>query len=198
MTQSNVFVLGDDTIRKRNYETMHRSGHWGLAMLFYAPIVFGVLSISKNYFPLLIVGGVLTSGLCMLPDIDQRLPVVTHRGVTHTIWFAVVVGGVLYGVGIVGTRLVAHGLGDWGLQLPTQFAPTTVGAFFGIVGVVVVLSHLVGDWMTKAGIRPYSPLSRHKHRLGLVYAKNRVANGLLYGIGLVAIAASFLVGMNTI
>lgn len=177
---------------------MHRSGHWGLAMLSYAPIVFGVLSISKNYFPLLIVGAVLVSGLCMLPDIDQRLPVVTHRGITHTIWFTVVVGGVLYGMGIVGTRVVAHGLGDWGLQLPQQFAPTTVGWFFGVVGVVVVLSHLVGDWMTKMGIRPYVPLSRHKHRLGLVYAKNRVANGVLYGIGAIAVLISFGIGMDAV
>jgi inner membrane protein len=177
---------------------MHRSGHWGLAMLSYAPIVFGVLSISKNYFPLLVVGAVLVSGLCMLPDIDQRLPRVDHRGITHTIWFAVVVGVVLYGVGIVGTRVVAHGLGDWGLQLPQQFAPTTVGGFFGVVGVVIVLSHLVGDWMTKMGIRPYIPLSRHKHRLGLVYAKNRVANGVLYGVGLLTILGSFFVGMDAV
>lgn len=177
---------------------MHRTGHWGLAMLFYAPVVFGVLSVSKNYFPLLVVGAVLTSGLCMLPDIDQRLPRVPHRGITHTIWFAVVVGGILYGIGIVGTRLVAHGLGYWGLQLPGQFAPPTVGGFFGVVGVVVVLSHLVGDWMTKMGIRPYYPLSRRKHRLGRVYANSLIANGVLYGVGLLAIIASFLVGMDVV
>ena len=76
---------------------MHRSGHWGLALLFYSPVVFGAPTADITTLPLIVVGAVLTSGFCMLLDIDQNLPLVKHRGITHTVWFTLLVGTILGG-----------------------------------------------------------------------------------------------------
>ena len=176
---------------------MHRSGHWGLALLFYSPVVFGVLTADITTLPLVVVGAVLTSGFCMLPDIDQNLPLVKHRGITHTVWFALLVGTVLGG----GAFVVVQGAGQsiLGQWIPTERLlgsplAITVGWFFGVTGGLVIVSHLVGDWLTKMRIRPWSPLSKHKHRLGITPADSLIANGLLYVQGAKTALVSFAAG----
>jgi inner membrane protein len=180
---------------------MYRSGHWGLALLCYSPVVFGALAADITTLPLVIVGAVLTSGLCMLPDIDQWIPFTDHRGITHTVWFALLVGAVLGG----GTFAVVQGasqsvLGQWiqGATLLGAPLAVTVGWFFGVTGTLVIVSHLIGDWLTKMGIRPYAPLSGHKHCLGITHADSRIGNGVLYIVGAVTILASFVIGTGVI
>src|SRR5699024_12300032 len=97
---------------------MYRKGHWGLALLFYSPIVFGALSADIATLPLVIAGTAVTSGLCMLPDVDQNLPFIKHRGSTHTSWFALLVGVVLGG----GAVMISQETGQLvlGHCLPTQ------------------------------------------------------------------------------
>ena len=60
---------------------------WGAVTL---ALGFGTLA------PLRTAGAV---GLAMLPDYDQRVPGVSHRGPTHTVWFALVVAVVLEALG---------------------------------------------------------------------------------------------------
>lgn len=168
-----------------------------VALLFYSPIVFGALTTDIATLPLVVAGAVLTSGLCMLPDVDQNLPLVKHRGITHTIWFALLVGGVLGG----GAFVVVQGAGQ---SILVQWIPAdrllgsplaiTVGWFFGVTGGLVVVSHLFGDWLTKMGIRPWSPLWGHKHRLGITRADSTIANGVLYVLGAGTAVASFAAG----
>lgn len=180
---------------------MHRSGHWGLALLFYSPVVFGALSADITTLPLVVVGAVVTSGLCMLPDIDQWLPFTDHRGITHTIWFALLVGAVLGG----GAFVLVWGagqsvLGQWirGETLLGSSLSVTAGWFIGATGVLVVVSHLFGDWLTKMGIWPWSPLSKRKHRLGITRADSWIANGILYVLGAGTALASFVVGAGIV
>ncbi|WP_394295466.1 hypothetical protein [Halorubrum kocurii] len=35
----------------------------------------------------------------MIPDWDQRVPFISHRGPTHTVWFALLVGAVYAAIG---------------------------------------------------------------------------------------------------
>jgi inner membrane protein len=69
---------------------MHRERHVGAAMLAYAPLGAVVLALGFDTYALL--GAVVAVGLAMLPDYDQRVPSVRHRGPTHTVWFALTVG----------------------------------------------------------------------------------------------------------
>src|SRR5699024_8860201 len=154
---------------------MYRKGHWGLALLFYSPIVFGALSADIATLPLVIAGTAVTSGLCMLRDVDQNLPFIKHRGITHTIWFALLVGVVLGGGAFIIAQETGQSfLGQWIPSKTLLGSPlaVTVGWFFGGTGVLVIVSHLIGDWLTVMGIRPYAPLWKHKHRLGITHADN--------------------------
>ena len=176
---------------------MNRSGHWGLAMLWYSPIVYGALTVDLATFPLVIAGTVLISSFCMLPDIDQRLPLIKHRGITHTIWFAALVGAVL-GVGAFFLAQTAgHSVfGQWIQSERIWGSPLAIGVrwFFGTTGVVVIVAHLFGDWITKMGIRPYRPVWNHKHRLGITTADSWLWNGGLYIIGAAALIAAYAIG----
>lgn len=178
---------------------MLKAGHWGIAMLCYAPIAFGAISQTKASFPLVVVGAALTSGLCMLPDIDQQLPFVSHRGVTHTIWFALLVGGILGGGVFIIAQYASSLITTYvapTMQFTGLYTPVNLGWFFGITGLVVVVSHLLGDWLTVMGIRPYAPLWRHKHKLGIVHADNTFANWVLYIIGGIGIIVAILAGLD--
>lgn len=61
---------------------MHREGHVGAALVAYAPI--GGVLVAAGATGAAVVGGMVAFGLAMLPDWDQQIPFVDHRGVTHT------------------------------------------------------------------------------------------------------------------
>jgi membrane-bound metal-dependent hydrolase YbcI (DUF457 family) len=52
-----------------------------------------------------------------------------------------------------------------------------------------VSSHVVADWLTPAGVRPFAPFGSRRS-LGVVGASNRIANWLLlvFGIGTLVLA----------
>lgn len=82
---------------------MHRNGHYGASLLAYSPLGFLAVAIG---FPVAAVGGgVLAVALAMVPDWDQRIPGVAHRGVTHTVYFAAVVA---VPTGLLGAGMAIH------------------------------------------------------------------------------------------
>lgn len=117
---------------------MNREGHVEAALALYAPVGFFM---KVSGFPsLAMVGAIGAVALAMLPDQDIRIPVVFHRGITHTIWFALLVAGVL---GLAGAFLgrekgVAGGI--W------------VGIFAAVVGFVTIVSHIAADAITPMGV----------------------------------------------
>lgn len=159
---------------------MYRLGHFGVALIAYAPLAF-VLLVS-GFGDLAIVGGVGAVGLAMVPDYDQRIPGISHRGPTHTVWFAVLVGSFL------GT--CAGFLGS------TQGAVVAAGlTVFGfLVGTITVLSHIAADALTPAGVRPFSPVSNQRYTYDLTAAKNPLANYGLLGLGALVSLVVFVVG----
>ena len=76
---------------------MHREGHVDAALLAYAPV--GLVTLALGFDTLALLGGVGAAGLAMLPELDQRIPGLTYRGPTYTVWFALAVGVVLAAAG---------------------------------------------------------------------------------------------------
>jgi inner membrane protein len=62
---------------------MYQTGHQGAALLFAAPFAFtGALVFPPG---VLVLGGLLVAGLASAPDLDMRVPLIRHRGITHTV-----------------------------------------------------------------------------------------------------------------
>lgn len=163
---------------------MYRPGHYGVALLAWAPIGFALAT--DGHAQLALLGGAVVVGLTPLPDFDHRLPLVEHRGITHTLAFAILVAAATAGVG-------------WVLASELAFVRTAYGspAFLGTVGAVAggvsVLAHLLGDVVTPAGIEPFSPVWGHNVSLGIVGADSTVANYGLLSLGVLAtVGAAYL------
>ncbi|AFK18951.1 metal-dependent hydrolase [Haloferax mediterranei ATCC 33500] len=157
---------------------MFRFGHWGVSLLVFAPLGFAL--VQTGHPELAFVSGAVMCWLAMLPDYDMRIPGISHRGPTHTLLFAFLVGG----VGGGGAFLLASNVGQ------PEAAATTLGAFGFAVGTLTIIAHLLADALTPAGIRPLWPLSSRKFTLSLWTADNTVANYGLFAVGVFAVAAA--------
>jgi len=159
---------------------VYQSGHYGASLLVYAPLGFALHWLGEPV--LAVLGGVISLSLATLPDVDTRLPLVSHRGVTHTVLFAVAVGAVLGAVGwAVGT------LGGSGGETAVRLA-----AFGAVVGTTAIGSHLLADVITPMGLVPFWPLSRAEYTLDITRADNRVANAALLVLGVLVAALTVL------
>lgn len=152
---------------------MHREGHYGVNLAVYAPIAFVLVGL--DLLQLALVGGGVMVALAMLPDYDQQIPFVKHRGITHTVWFALSVGAV---IGVIGFLV-----GDGAVQ------SLGYGVFGFLVGTLSVVAHLLGDVLTPSGIRPLAPYDDRRVTFDLVKAKNPLANYGLLVFGAVLVAA---------
>lgn len=150
---------------------MHKWGHVGAALFVYAPI--GLALVLAGFGDLAALGGVGMVALASLPDADQRLPV-AHRGPTHSLAFAALLGLALGVAGFAfGGRVAA---------LPA----VTMGSFAFGIGALAVIAHIAADSITPMGIRPFWPVSRWHYSANLVRAKNPIANYLLLAAGIAA------------
>lgn len=159
---------------------MHREGHIGTALLAYAPI--GAVTLSAGFEQLAILGGVGAAALAMLPDVDQRIPGIRHRGPTHTVWFAGAAGGL---ASVTGALTASnHGI------LPALgFA-----LWAGVTTALVLGSHLVADALTPAGIRPLAPIRDEFYSYEVARASNPIANYVLLAMGVAATGVALWVG----
>jgi inner membrane protein len=151
-------------------------GHYGVSLLVFAPIAFALLAVGRA--DLAVVTGGVMLWLATLPDIDHRLPLIPHRGPTHSLVFAALVGGIFAAVGAV--LEVAGGGTAWsiaGLSLPVVgFA----------IGALAILAHLLGDALTPAGVNFLWPVSTRTYTIGLCRADNTIANYGLFAAGVFA------------
>lgn len=151
-------------------QDMKQLGHYGAALLLYSPVALLLLGRGDRLLALL--GGALAVSLAMAPDCDCVIPGMKHRGATHTLGFALLVGGLVGAAGwVVGATVD-----------PTT--ATTLGGFTFFVGTLTVVSHLLADVITPMGVRPFWPLSDRHFTLRLVLAKNWTANVLLFAGGI--------------
>lgn len=150
---------------------MYAPGHVGIALAVYAPV--GGYLLRRRRPGLAVAGIAAVAGASLLPDADLLLPWVAHRGPTHTVWFAAVVGGALGGLGwLLPAWLHGHGVHRFHLG----------AGGFGL-GVLSVLAHLLGDVVTPMGIRPLDPVSDASYSADLVAASDPTANAALLALG---------------
>ncbi|MFW5965334.1 MAG: metal-dependent hydrolase [Halodesulfurarchaeum sp.] len=159
---------------------MYRSGHYGTALLVYAPV--GYLLLAWGAGDLAWAGVLLMLAAAMVPDWDQQVPLLAHRGITHSVWFALAFGGLLAIVG-------------WHLGGVIYSSPLLLGFGFAL-GVLSVLAHLGADALTPMGIRPFAPVWDRSLSLSVVSASNPIANRLLFVVGSAATGAVLLGAEN--
>ncbi len=172
-------------------------GHFGVALLVYAPV--GAALLAQGFDAAALVGGAVVMALSTVPDVDHSLPFVEHRGSTHTVGFAMLVGVVVGALGIVlGAATAAAGnpgpSEGLGVALHTADGLTAagrLGAFGFLLGVLAVASHLLGDVLTPKGITPFWPVSRAHYTVSVCRADNVTANYMLLTTG-IAVATAVL------
>ena len=155
---------------------MYRKGHYGVSLLVFAPIAFALLAVDRAGLAV-VTGGVML-WLATLPDIDHRLPLIPHRGPTHSLVFAALIGGIFAGIGAV-VEIVGGGA-TWsiaGLSLPVIGFAT---------GALAILAHLLGDALTPAGVNFLWPVSARTYTIDLCRADNTIANYGLFAAGVFA------------
>lgn len=175
---------------------MFRQGHYGAALLVYAP--FGTWLASEGHTLLAVIGGAVMISFAMLPDVDHSIPIVPHRGPTHSLLFAAGVGaaGAVVGDALDGySNLLSF---DMVLVLLGTVEIQGLALFGGFVGALAVLAHLLADVLTPAGVPLFWPLSRHTTSLGLVRADNTIANYLLLGLGAAAVVTAVTTSVTSI
>ena len=160
---------------------MYRTGHYGVSLLAYAPVGLALVLAGRPTVALAAGAGVLW--LATLPDVDHRFPGIPHRGPTHSLAFAALVGGALGGAALLGGR--ALDVAD-----PTGLATLAAG-----VGVFGVCAHLLGDVLTPAGVQLFWPVGP-EFSVYLTNADSTVWNYGLFALGVGATAASALVAVR--
>lgn len=154
---------------------MYQKGHVGVSMLVYLPILTASVVLAPKSFGVVATGWAVVVMLASLPDIDMRISFVKHRGFTHTVWFAGLVGAAF---GAIGYFSGIHGL--YPVSTQGEFA-----AFLAFAGGFSVIAHLLGDVLTPTGVKPFSPLWNRKFTVNVTKAKNPASNLLLFGAGVV-------------
>ncbi|MFO7832705.1 MAG: metal-dependent hydrolase [Halohasta sp.] len=151
---------------------MYRMGHLGVSMLVFAPV--GYALVAAGHPAVAAVAGLVMIQFATVPDIDHRLPMVDHRGATHSLAFAALAGAVGAAVGIVAGSIVS-------VDLPLPAIGFAVGA-------LTILAHLLGDTLTPMGVNYLWPLPASSVSLSLTRADNPWANRGLFGLGLAVTA----------
>jgi len=160
---------------------MHRPGHYGASLAVYSPVGFVLTAFGAS--ELAIVGGAVVVGGSMLPDLDQGVPFIQHRGPTHTIWFMLLVASVFAVTGFV------VGVGSTGL-----IAGALLASFGAVIGATMIGAHLLADALTPMGIQPFKPLRNDKYTLDIAKAANPIANYALLVAGGVLAGVAFIFG----
>ncbi len=176
---------------------MYRKGHYGLGLIFAAPIavILGIL-IGEQWTILTLLFSIAGA---RIPDFDQRVPFIAHRGFSHTIWFALIVSlglaagatlSLTFGISDITTDTPVHSII---LSNPVTFSASFIGFFAGFV------SHLFGDILTEAydyTVNPYWPVSNRAHTLNWTNADS-VWNYIFLVAGIcLAIGATALVNIG--
>lgn len=154
---------------------MYQVGHYGAALLAYAPLGTGVAL--AGHETAAIVGILACVALSTLPDCDHRLPVIEHRGPTHSLVFALLVGA-----GLAATTAIL-------VDASSPLVDVGFVAFAFVVGTLSIVSHLLADALTPMGIRPFWPISRRHYTLEVTRAATPLANYVLFVLGVGAVLA---------
>lgn len=161
---------------------MYRYGHYGAALAGYSP--FGAVALAFGFETAAVGGALVALALAMVPDWDQRVPGIAHRGPTHTVTFAGVVAA-LSGVGGVFVGWLHPEIG--------AFLAVGIGVYLGAVGGVTILSHIAADALTPMGVRPFGG-DGDRYSLGVCRADSTLGNYGLLALGVLVAALASVLG----
>ncbi len=179
---------------------MYSQGHWGIALLMYAPIVFVGLLIQPDFLPQFLLGLAIIAFSSTIPDIDMQLKnwtPIKHRGITHTVPFAVFIG--LFSAAFA-FPFAWYSHQTLGVIFPTMMDVYIFTGFSIFLGFYGTVSHFFGDMITPMGLRPLKPFSKKRFRFVLSFwgqeskAANMYWNYAFYTLGVVVVALAFLFG----
>jgi inner membrane protein len=181
---------------------MYSKGHIGINALLFAPIALILKGIFS--FEMAVIGALFCVGAASFPDIDRlfagmtnktqfwTIVPISHRGITHTIWFALLTGG----VGLAASFFVLSS-SEFGLsELLSGFIPNynyfVLSACIGGSLVLSVVGHIIGDVITPSGVRPFKPIKNREYMIGFVHADGKIfgkesleyGNKIFFAIGL--------------
>lgn len=162
---------------------MYRTGHYGVSLLVYAPVGLALLLLGRPATAVVAGAGVVW--LATLPDVDLRLPGVPHRGPTHSLPFAALVGTALGGAALVAA-------GQLGADDPRLVAALAAG-----VGAFGVCAHLLGDVITPSGVPLFWPVG-DSYSVSLTTADSTAWNYGLFVLGVGATAAAAAVATRVV
>jgi len=167
---------------------MYKSGHMGVSLLLYSPVLFAFLYYEKLF--LAAVGLVIVTSFASVPDLDFKVPKIKHRGYSHSLIGALVIAIPIGIIGFFSYTYLQQMLLSVGVE--SQYSSTFVGLYCFGMGYFAVLTHYAGDIVTPSGIPILAPYSKTYYSLGLFYAKNPWANSIAFAIGCIATILAFI------
>ncbi len=177
---------------------MYNKGHIGINMILFSPVLF--IMIILEFFVLGIVGLISVIYFASLPDIDLKVKRLKHRGFTHTISFAVLMGLISLFIAIFINSIVIN----IGFIHASLFNLIFIPVYGFFIGFFIVMGHIMGDIITPSGVRIFkkpkyvpnlSIFSDKKYSLNLIKAKNIFANVLFLFVGILFTSMSIFVSM---
>lgn len=163
---------------------VYARGHYGAALLAYAPVGYVLIGDEPH---LAIAGGLGVLLFGTVPDVDQRIPQLRHRGPTHSlVGLAAVAAGLAW--------LGWHGGGVADVGAAGTLDRPAVAAFAAGVGVVGVGSHLLADVITPTGVDLLWPLPVEPVSVALVDSDDVFANSILLVLGTLATGLVWVTG----
>lgn len=178
---------------------MDRHGHVGLNLLVYTPIAYYLIRSGQAGFAVFGLLGLLV--LEPLVDLDRFLPGTKHRGTSHSLFGALVVG-VLCGVGAyVLTGYFVTSLMELAFGQPILVSGSTEHSPFNlmrnaqigfVIGAGSVLLHFLGDSLTSSGVRPLLPFADSRLSFDLV-SREGWSQFALFAVGLLVFGGMILV-----
>jgi inner membrane protein len=154
-----------------------------MALALYA--VVGYALVSRGYVRDALSGGGIVLSYALFPDLDGQFEFLVHRGVSHTLWFALAVGGLC-------VLVVASSLRERSRREALRGA---LWAFF--LGSFAVVVHLFADLLNPWGVMPIYPVSPALYSLDLVRATNDAANYAMLAFGVGCAAAAWVASRAT-
>ena len=128
---------------------------------------------------------------------------VSHRGITHTIWFSLTVGFVFAAImsvllGVLTVLEVTQGVDiTETLTMLLQAPPEALIPFVFFAGFCSVVFHCVGDLFTPTGIHFLTDRTDYGFTFNQFYAKNEVANRSALPLGIIFNGYAIFAALST-
>lgn len=133
---------------------------------------------------------------------EYEMKSVTHRGLTHSLWFSIVFGfflSVLFAILILTSISleVFYGIETYiELERLLNANPLYLIILGFISGFLSVSFHCVGDIFTPTGVHYLTPRTDYGFTLNQFYAKNEVANRSAFPLGIIMMVYAIFFGIS--